>query len=368
MSGTKNEVEAWSSGWLGQELKETSDKKLGNVVRSAPYVPDMVVEVLFSWRKHYDPDFDGTPEDYDKEDPRHVENNERFRDVRERWISKTLSEAIRQGHDRIVNSYLGIIEQETGIGPIQAMLRFANWVEREAGVTYLAGHMGSGKTDFGLLMLEVFYERYKDSDKGVNVATNIKSAANNPRNPDIKFIDNQPELQRWLEGEDGYKMFLFDEASSHASGYSGDASKVTKQMRSMVRLIRKSNGSMTIIGHDGKDLHPTVRELADYVSKEAKKEAVVFEGVENREGTDKKFEVDDIPQTKWNYDTTEATDWEWAKTGENADGKPLDVIIGETYVTTGLTQEETGEIFEVKQSKVSKCKRKYEKYMDAQAA
>ena len=403
---SKDDIPVWAAAQTKEKLENMNPDQLGYLLEESPLIPDQVVETLIILKREYDPEwgvkqvktvekekevdksqgfhsieemiekekktvkelkrnpFEGM--DYNPEDdPRTVEQTERWKEITARWISKSLSTAIRNGRDRMNSAFLGVVEQETGITDIQSHVRFENWVKREAGITYLAGHMGTGKTDFGLLMAEVFYEGYNMKDKDVAMATNIKSAAENQEH--IEYIDTQPKLQKWMDETDGYKLFIFDEASSHATGYSGDAQKVTSQMRSMVRLIRKSNGNMVIIGHDGKDLHPTVRELADYTEKQDKKEAAVFKAVEDREGKDKKFDIDKIPQTSYWYDTKEASDWEWA-TDEGEDGKSLEVIIGETYSTTKLSQEATAEIFEVSQSKVSKCKRKFEKWQQEQPA
>lgn len=369
---SKKDIPVWAAAQTKEKLDNMDPDELGYLLRESTLVPDQVVETLTILKREYDPDWsekqeDGAFEETDYtpgDDPRTVEGTERWQEITARWINKSLSTAIRNGRDRMVNSFLGVVEQETSIGEIQSCVRFENWVAREAGITYLAGHMGTGKTDFGLLMGEVFYESYNMSDKEVHIATNIQSAAE--RRSHIKYIDNQPELQEWLDDEDGYKLFIFDEASSHATGYTGDASKVTQQFRSMIRLIRKSNGNMVIIGHDGKDLHPTVRELADYVEKEDKKEAAVFEAVEDREGKDKMFDVDKIPQTSYWYDTKEASKWEWA-TDNGEEGKNLDVIIGETYEETKLNQKDVAEIFEVSQSKVSECKKAYHEYEATEA-
>jgi hypothetical protein len=350
MGTSQSEVDAWSAAQLGEKLDQASPDDL-KAIRQAGILPPEVSEILATVENHYDPQFMENPEEW----PSRAENTEKYERILRRWTSKILSKAVHNGHDRVINRFLGIVEEETSIDGVQVMLRFIKWVSSEAGVFYLAGHMGTGKTDFGLLMLEVFHRNLEDSERGVKIATNIKSTAEH--HDHVEFIDNQPGLQGWLEDGGEYKMFLFDEASSHASGYSGDASKVTRQFRSMIRLIRKNNGSMVIVGHDGKDLHPTVRELADYVEKQDKKDAAAFESVNDREGEDKKFDLSEIPETNLWYNTKEASTWEWASDGE--DGKTLEIIMGETYVETELNQDDVAEIFDVSQSKVSDAKTSY---------
>lgn len=363
-NSSKEKVDAWTSAQLGELLDNANPDELRSI-RASGLLPDQVAKVLAILENNYDPDWDNADFDYDNsEDPRHVENTEIYKEIVVYWTTQVLNKAVRVGNDRIINRFVRIVNEESKISDVHPVLRFARWVTRRASVTYLAGHMGSGKTDFALLMLEIFYKEMKESDTGVKIATNIKSTAENEEN--VEYISSQPELVKWLEEDDKFKMFLFDEASSHASGYSGEAHIVQKQMRSMIRLIRKHNGNMIIIGHDGKDLHPTIRELADYVEKEDKKEAAVFEAVRNREGEDQKFELEAIPKTNLYYDTKEATTWEWA-TDEDEDGVDYDKIIGRCYATMkdhGYTQKEVGDIFEVTQSKVSSA---YQEYKSAEA-
>lgn len=349
MSSSQNEVEAWSSAQLGQKLEESNPEDLQSI-RQAGILPEKISGILSIVETDYDPDFRGR----DHQDPRRAEHTQKYQEVVKYWTSKVLSKAVHNGHDRLINRFIRVVEQETSIDKIDSLLRFSRWVTREAGITYLVGHMGAGKTDLGLLIVEVFWKELSEaSEREVHVATNIQSTAE--EHDFVDYIGSQPDLMEWLE-KSGYKIFLFDEASSHASGYSGDASKVTRQMRSMVRLIRKYDGSMVIIGHDGKDLHPTVRELADYVNKTDKKEATVFKSVEDREGADKKFDMTQIPQTSLWYDTKEASSWEWASEEDSTD---LELIIGEIYEKTSKTQTEIAEIFDVSQSEVSDYARKY---------
>lgn len=352
MSSKQGEVEAWSSAQMRQKLEEASPDDL-RAIRESGLLPEKIAGILSRVENHYDPNFRDA-----SDDPSRAEHTEKYQKIVRIWTSKVLSKAVHHGHDRIINNFIGVVEKETSISEVDAYLRFMNWVAREAGVTYLAGHMGKGKTDFGLLMIETFHKLFKDDDREVHIATNVRSTAE--EHDHIDFVDNQPDLMEWLQENDGRKIFLFDEASSHATGYSGDASKVTKQFRSMIRLIRKHSGSMVIVGHDGKDLHPTVRELADYVEKQAKKDAAVFEAVQDREGEDLKFKITEIPQTSLYYDTKEASTWEWASEAEEGEGKSREIIMGELYVEEDdMTQDDVASYFEVSQSKVSEAAKTY---------
>jgi len=343
---TEAEQQAWSSAQLGEMLDSASPDDL-IAIRRAGILPEEISGTLAQIESDYNPDIQ--PDHM----PQRAENTEKYQEIVRYWSSRVISKAIHNGHDRLINRIIGVVEQETSIDGIDVYVRFSRWVVREAGITYLTGHMGSGKTDFALLMAEVFWKELKD-DREVRIASNIKSAAED--NDMIEFIDSQPELKRWLE-KSGIKFFIFDEASSHATGYSGDSQSVTEQMRSTIRLIRKKGGSMALIGHDGKDLHPTIRELADFVEKQGKKDAGVFEGVSDREGENRKFDISQIPETSLSYDTKEASSWKWASEAEK--GHDRNMIIGEIYEESDLTQQEIADIFGVSRSQVSEYAQSY---------
>ena len=162
--------------------------------------------------------------------------------------------------------------------------------------------MGSGKTDFALLLAEL---RSRVSD--VTVATNVESVVEKD-----EYICRFDELDEWVTS-DGEKLFIFDEASSHASGYGSDASEVTGKLRQLLRSFRKNRASLLIVGHTGKDVHPDVRRLAnDIIRKESKAEARIYDHVDDDGRVeDVKMRLSGIEQTAWSYDTREMSEWHW---------------------------------------------------------
>lgn len=339
-NSTKKEVDAWAAAQLGEKIKQ-APREQRELLAHSGMLPDDVIDAMVTYSQNYDYEWQKKHSNLSKEKiPVHPENTKWFKQTLERNLSKKINKAVTEGNDRVINRFNGIVSQETGISQIQSHLRFVNWVTRTAGITYLAGHMGSGKTDFSALMLETFYEALKDSDNGVEIATNVKSLAENHKW--IKFIPSQTDLVEWLESNDAYKLFLFDEGSSHASGYSEDSSKVTQQMRSVLNLIRKNNGNMIFVGHSGKDIHPHVRRLADFVQKESKKDAIVFNDVNEAEGVNKKFKLSEIPETSLSFNTKESSTWNWADGGQEYE---LLRIAYKCWNNSDMSQKETAENF-----------------------
>ncbi|MFW5903145.1 MAG: 3-hydroxyacyl-CoA dehydrogenase family protein, partial [Halolamina sp.] len=62
-------------------------------------------------------------------------------------------------------------------------------------------------------------------------------------------------------------LFVFDEASSHASGRGQDGYEAGQKLGPLVYKIRKARAGLIIIGHDGKDVHPAVRTQALVIQK-----------------------------------------------------------------------------------------------------
>lgn len=128
-------------------------------------------------------------------------------------------------------------------------------------------------------------------------------------------IEFDPD-QQWIA--------VLDELSSHASGYSADSGEVEKHMRQMVRKAAKTGTRLLALGHDGKDIHPTVREMAnDWVVMEREIEGTrpdpeedtfrghFYEDMEDREPKGLRWTLDDVPKAPWRYNPSEFTSWAW---------------------------------------------------------
>lgn len=360
MSQTKKEVDAWSSAWLGKKLEEATPGDL-RAVRAAGLLPAEVSRVLATIENDYDPDFGETIQGYDADSaPTRAEYTDKYQEIVFKYTSEVLSKAVHNGYDRVINRFVEIVEQDADISHLHPVTRFTRWLTREAAVNYIFAAPGNGKTDLGVLICEHFWKEFDAGGKEAHIATNIKSTAE--AHDQVTYIDNYPDLVEWLKETDGFKHFLFDEASHHAHAFGGNNAKVVNRLGSMIKLIRKFNGGITIIGHTGKDLALDIRSLADAVKKEDKKTAVIYENVKDREGVGKKDRFENIPQTNWHYDTNENSDWSWGEKEEDEDD--IDAFIAKTYhmvkESSLDSQKDVAEVFEVSQSKVSSAYRDYD--------
>lgn len=356
----KMNVEAWGSAQLREKLRNKVPDDV-MVLREAGLLDKDVIDFLIEFQEFY--------KQPSKDYPARAENTKRYKKIVKKNASKNLQQAIRNGDTNTIHHFLGVQNLDVTMEGGREYEKISRWVARETAINYIAGHMGYGKTDFAILCGEWWTYRMSQSDVTLQLASNIQSLTvpypiRNKYNLEIKYIDNQPDLAEWIEKDHDkkvFKRFIFDEASSHASGYSRDAKNVVKQLSSMVKLMRKNGGNMDIIGHTGKDVHPDIRRLADYVEKEGKKDAAVFENVDNAEGEDKKFDLKKIPQTTWGYDTKEESKWEWG-TAEGQKGTSMLEIACKVYINSKMTQGEVAEMFDVDGVSKSNISQNYKKY------
>ena len=125
-------------------------------------------------------------------------------------------------------------------------------------------------------------------------------------------------------------LFLFDEASSQASGNGKDGHEASTKLAVLVYKIRKYGGALVIIGHDGKDLHPAVRELCKVLHKIDKKKARFFETIKNREGKEPITpEITGWPDSMWSPNDKDPAPWDWSEPEDDESDEEQAQIVDE---------------------------------------
>lgn len=280
---------------------------------------DEILRLLNSIAQHYNPE---KAAEYVGSEPENMpttyEETRLYREIVGRQSTHVLTEAIHQGDDATMSYFSGVPDMRSDISGLSAISTLDNEMLHEAPIVYIFGPPGSGKTNFALLLAERWGQYYNNSDVASNIRTWQEADKWIPRWPVLKDWINE-QTEELDEGgitqkENANKrLFVFDEASSHAAGHGKEGYETRQKLVKMLYKIRKANAGLIIIGHDGKDVHPAIRAMATIVERRRGefKQATLYEDVVEREGRRRIVELNGVPETSYTYDDKEATSWSW---------------------------------------------------------
>lgn len=280
----------------------------------AGLVGDERVRALLSHlADHYD------PSECDREMPARVEQTQLWQSLLGRASTETLSRAVESSNGSTMSYFVGSPGSESDISGLKAIGKLRDVVGVEAPIIYIKGEPGSGKTNIALLLAQLWR---REQDGATELASNIRSLQDQDR-----WIESFSGLDEWategvvdlpdggttLDSDAPRRLYVFDEASSHAQGRGEQGYNAGMLLGPLVKKIRKGNAGIIIIGHDGKDVHPSVRVLAKVVERyvENKKRATLYQSIRERKGVDEIVSLSGVPQTDLTYDDKEATRFVW---------------------------------------------------------
>lgn len=298
-------LDAEAKMFLASEVREYAQGNLGHQIdhqdirRHAGIVQDPEVEqVLNIAEEAYEPLTGDMPSSFWE--------TEFAQKILKNQGTETVRKALNSGNFAYLDYLTGLTNYEPDISGINTLMWMMKWLSRTASMNILSGHMGSGKTDMALLFAQIWVHYWTvvegyDEDE-IEVLSNITSC------PQVVEIESQKELVERLQ-EDKKQLVMIDEASSNFSAGTNQHD-VEKQFKRTTRMIRKNDGYLLLISHreDAKDVHKDIRVLSDLIYKESQKTAKIYEGLNNE---DPKQTLSGIPQTDWEYDTLEESEWEW---------------------------------------------------------
>jgi len=393
----RNGREDWEKWMVSAELRETIRGNKPQQIEAFDHTgsvgDDLIRRLLSHIKMHYDPHI--AAEQYDELEPSDMPSTAEACDLFRMLLgveeTETLSRAIHQGDVQTQSSAVGDPAARSDISGLKAIQELIDLLAVPAPIIYIYGEPGSGKTNLALLLAQLWKrEQGDDALLGSNIRT-WKEAD--------EWCPSYGDLTRWLgqqteeidgggitQTDDAVPMlFVFDEASSHASGRGEDGYEAGQKLGPLVYKIRKARAGLVIIGHDGKDVHPAVRTMADVVQKRRGelKKATVFEDVQNREGVNEIMALNGIPETDYRYDDKEATSWSWDDADvddgleeqalEQAHELAQDMVEEQrekfacrlyTADFLDLTQDEIGLAFRRDQSWVSRCVQRHQDDVD----
>lgn len=298
--------QGWTSARIGQDLRESDDRADLDESPShwwVPFIDDRaVLRSLLIFKQSYNRERMADYMDVDPVDaPARCEETRLFRQVFRTSAGMGIDRALRKSDVDRQSAMVGL-DQSSDAGGTSKLLEFCDRI-REGYIGYMFGSMGSGKTDFAVLTAELL-SRMRDE---IEIGSNIKSFSR------AETIERYETLQGWVRTQDDIpRLFVWDEASSNASGYAQDASDVIDKFRMLLQSFRKNSCNLLIIGHTGKDVHPHIRrQCDDVIHKESKKDVTLYDSVEEGNGVGRKMEISGIEPTGWEYDTKEMSRWFW---------------------------------------------------------
>jgi DNA-binding NarL/FixJ family response regulator len=264
--------------------------------------------------------------------PPRFENSMVYQNISRGKSTRQLTEAVKQGNQSIVDNTVGL--PNTRSTDISGVATFQSIQEdmREEGVwiPLLFGDMGTGKTDFALLLSELWKDAYRDSQ--TKMAANIESAEG------FDFLPGFEEMIEFVRDGHGRKdkrLLILDEASQFADFQENP--KTASALGKMLRLARKSQVSVVFIGHDHRaDLAPAIRNVAtSIIVKESQKRAKVYDRISSSQKLeDHQRTLTSIPPTSVDYETTEVS------TFVVPSNERLDELTEATYDDTDETSED----------------------------
>ena len=312
---------------------------------------------------HYDPTAAAKP----KEMPGQAKDLAEVRETVAMEATEAGRQAMEHGDMQSLKHQTGDMDHQADISGIKAIDALRDQMTGPAPMFYIWAEPGTGKSNFSCLIGQL-WQGQQPSD--AIVASNIRSLDEtdywssegevvdpvtvvdddgDPVDADPRdgWIANYGELNEWLkqdgnprENEQRPKLFIFDEASSNAGGGGSDGYETKKKMGPLAYKIRKYGGSLVVIGHDGKDVHPLIRELGTAIHKHSLKEATFYEDVKNRDGQREIMSIAGIPETDWSYDDKEPTTWSWSD--ENQDDDDDDLTAKDMATVTAIRCKEQG--------------------------
>jgi hypothetical protein len=285
--------------------------------------------------------------------PGRVEQTTLHERTRRMEATETARRALDGGDMQTLKHLTGDTGQRADVSGLKAIKTLESFMTGPAPMFYEWAEPGTGKSNFALLLGQL----WKREHPGGLVASNIRTLRETDGWTDADgrtrdgWLSNFDQLEAWMEqdGDPQYndqtpKLFIFDEASSSAGGSGSSGYQTKTKMGPMAYKIRKYGGSLIVIGHDGKDVHPLIREMGKCVHKESLKRATFYEDVKNRRGVNPIETLDGIPETDWRYDDKEATTWSWSSDdGDDEDGEEsVGTATEEALVLTVVKCKEDG--------------------------
>ncbi|MFC6723130.1 zonular occludens toxin domain-containing protein [Halobium palmae] len=221
--------------------------------------------------------------------------------------TSTATQALQNRDQETLSFISGLVGYQSDASGLRSLSKLQRLIERTpVFIGYIFGLMGSGKTDFSLLLAQIFKSVHGSSN--VTVATNFDCTGQDEQITQYSRLIEELESrhdQLVDDSQDDPDEFymIIDEAAQIFTGSGSDQQKA-KHLAKLLKLARKANAHVILIGQDGKDIGPSLRALCTvFVEKHDKKNLSMYTDVKNREGINKILSLKGVPPTDIPYET-----------------------------------------------------------------
>ncbi|WP_137284188.1 zonular occludens toxin domain-containing protein [Halorussus salinisoli] len=305
--------------------------------------------------------------------PRSFEETDVVRRITRDHGTHTGTDALAAGNLGQLSYFSGLVSYKKDVSGMKVLMSLQSMIENiPVFIGYIYGLMGSGKTDFAFLLLEVFASIYgRDS---VYMAANVSS---DDLDEEIdhysRIVDLLEERRERIQAGESLDPFVIviDEAAQIFSGSGADQHRA-KQLAKLLKLARKSNANIILIGQDGKDIDASLRALCTvFIEKQSQKKAVFWQDVKDRQGINEMMSLSGIPPTNYDFSTWDEGDFVFDDDGDDED-LPTEEDIRDLErqheremmallaVSTDMTQAEIGDVYGVSEKTVRRAKRDHD--------
>ncbi|WP_335999368.1 hypothetical protein [Halorientalis halophila] len=254
-----------------------------------------------------------------------VEDSELYQTILRNEATDALTDAVEAGNVSQMQYAVGMVNHDKEAQDESTRTWLRRQLATEAGVFFVTGGMGAGKSDWALELADEFHMATRGQ-----LATNIESAAE--QNRPLSYINSYDALEAFFGETRDDVMMILDETGQGLSGYGSDAQQA-RALAKTLKLVRKGDAPagtkrvIVLIGQTvrdaSRDLRRLVAQTGRFFHKPSKKRVEVYgDDLIGSELSDAKPErtIVGVPPTRFQFDTTEGPSFDMSG-ALNADEK-----------------------------------------------